>query len=282
VALGDSDADGFADFIVTAPGRSSTQVTEIRVFDLEGNRLTVNPLDGTTPLGATFKGGANLALGNLGGSSALDLVVAPRSGRPDLVVINGTDGTSTLAPLSGIKPFGGKFKGNINVAVGDVDSGAPGLELVVAPGGGTVAKVRVYSSTSITGAPLRTITFKGTSTVGLSVATAPLDANPGEEIVVSALTGAPLIKIFSGGSGALLATHNKASLGFAAAYKQGLRVAVADTDEDGRFELLLAPGAGAVPSLRVLELGATLGAPPTELFSVLAQDAFTGFTVATL
>jgi GT2 family glycosyltransferase len=142
--------------------------------------------------------------------------------------------------------------------------------------------VRVYSSTSITGAPLRTITFKGTSTVGLSVATAQLDAGPGEEIVVSALTGAPLIKIFSGSSGALLALHNKAGLGFAAGYKQGARVAVADTDEDGRFELLLAPGAGAVPSLRVLELGATLGAPPTELFSVLAQDAFTGFTVATL
>ena len=219
VVLGDSNGDGQADLIVTAPAKSKTQLTQVKVFRAsDGVALRSHPFHNRTPFGATSKGGAYLALGDLDSDGNLDLVAGQCAGN-QVVALDGGDGQTPLF-LGAVRPFGRAFRGGVRVAVGEIDTAAAGLETVVASGPGRKAQVKVLSSI---GLPLQTLTFNGRYPGGLYVDVAQLNGAGGMEIVVSAAKGPPRVKIYDGSTKFVLADLNGLALGYSRFLQEGSR-----------------------------------------------------------
>jgi hypothetical protein len=170
------NGDGI-DEIVTAPGR--TRVGEIRVFDsttgleLEGYRLL--------PFGPSYRGGLEVAVGDLDGDGFGDIIAGKSTGKADVASFLTNATTVSSDPYNSFRAFTGKYKAGVKLASADFGSyvgstWTPGVldgkaEIVVGSNAGIRATVNVWD---VTGAPttVRTIQpfaskFKG----GVTLAT---------------------------------------------------------------------------------------------------------------
>jgi len=155
VAVGDVDGDGQLE-IVTAPQGSSR--LPLRVFDKFGNKKAEWQAF-TTP----FRGGLNLAVGDMDGDSKADIIVAPGAGGGPQVKIFSFKGKLIFQFFAYAKTF----RGGVSLAAGDVD-GDGANEIVTTPQASGGPHLRVFTakgevrSQFFVGAP----SFRG----GLSVA----------------------------------------------------------------------------------------------------------------
>ncbi len=133
VAAGDIDNDGQPE-IVVAPQDSSR--LPIKAFDKFGNKKSEFYAYPTN-----FKGGINLAVGDMDGDKKLDIVTAPGVGGGPQVRIFNWQGKV----LRQFFAFDKYFRGGVNVSVGDVD-GDGSNEVACAPGAGGGPHIRVFNS----------------------------------------------------------------------------------------------------------------------------------------
>lgn len=132
IAAGDIDGDRVPELVV-AP--ASAVRLPVRVFDRAG----VKKME-FSPFTTTFRGGINLAIGDVDGDDRGDIVVAPGQGGPPQVRVYNNSGKSFLQFLA--YPQG--FRGGVNLAVGDVD-GDGDNEVVTAPGSSGGPHIRVFT-----------------------------------------------------------------------------------------------------------------------------------------
>jgi len=175
------------------------------------------------------------------------------------------DGQSLNAPID-LFPYS-TFNGGARVAIGDVNGdGRP--DLIVAPGAGSTPTIAVYSG--VNGGSLGSfLAFPSGFTGGVYVAAGDVNGDGYADIVVGpGATGAPNVKVFSGRDGSVLHSFFAYAIGFTG----GVRVAAGDVNGDGIADIIVAPGPGGSPDIRVYD-GATL-ALLDELFAY--QVSFTG------
>ncbi len=163
------------------------------------------------------------------------------------------------------------FTGGVRVAVADVDGDGVD-EIITAPGVGGGPLVRVFDAAGNLRQQMLAydVAYRG----GLWVAAGDLDGDGSAEIVTGAdLGGGPHVRVMDGRTGA----DRGSWFAYDPAFRGGVRVAVGDTDGDGRAEVITAPGVGGGPHVKVFD-----GAG-TELRGFMAYDAGvrTGITVAT-
>lgn len=108
VAMGDVTGDGVAEFVVS----STTQNLPVRVFRFDGVQLA------EWHAYSSYKGGVNVEVGDLNGDGVGEIVVAPVTGGGPHVRIVGMKGNVIGQFMS----FSEKFKGGVNLAVGDINS----------------------------------------------------------------------------------------------------------------------------------------------------------------
>lgn len=123
----------------------------------------------------------------------------------------------------------------------------------------------------------RRMAFVGWATLALLIAwPAATHASLGQLLAYGAdAGGGPQVRVFRTQGGAHLASF----LAYDAGFRGGVRVAVGDVNDDGRDDVVVGPGPGGGPQVRVFD-GAAVQAPVpavVELSSFLAFDpAFTG------
>jgi hypothetical protein len=190
VAVGDVNGDGHNDLIFTpASGLGST------ILVLSGVDYSV--LQTFSAYASTFKGGVNVAAGDVNGDGKADIVVAPASGASPLVKVfsGATQGMLLSSFTEGSPAYNGAY-----VAVADIN-GDGRADIITGAGAGTsknsVAEVLIHSGKSpgtILGAILAADpTFKGGVRVG---AVQLVDGS--YDIVTSTGTGqAPLVRRFN-------------------------------------------------------------------------------------
>jgi len=220
VATGDITGDGIPE-IITAPGRNLKPI--VKVFSLDGTLL-----EEFLAYSATFKGGVDLAIGDINNDGQNDIITAMSFGGNQAKVFKNPNGTLTTDPspfhaaynfgttttvakqLAAFSPFG-TFKGGASVEVADLGTVVNGgktktlnttldgrPEIIVANEAGMRSTVYVYgflpvltaASQSGTAYRLRSyLPFTSAFRGGLSLSVAPV-AHAGQDLIPDIIVGA--------------------------------------------------------------------------------------------
>lgn len=258
VASGDVSGDGVAD-IVTGAGAGGG--SHVRVFD--GNTLA--PIAEFLAYDQGFRGGVNVAVGNLDDDPEFEIVTgAGIGGGPHVRVFDLSNATLTVK--RNINAYDPGFRGGVQVQVGNID-GIPGDEIVTSPGAGGGPHVRIFSSG---GSPRSEYfpydpAFRG----GVNIAVGDINGDGYDEVVTGPGDGgAPHVRILAGRTGAPLSEF----FAYDPSFRGGVSVAVADANNDGAPDVITGAGPNGGPHLRAFS-----GGTGTELFGSLVFDpAFRG------
>ncbi len=223
---------------VFATGSDLGSTAVVTVQDAATGRV----LDRIVPFGSSFRGGVNVALGDLNGDGVPDIVAAPGlGGGPVIRVYSGLDGHE----LSNFYAFEPDFRGGVTVAVGDANGDGTNA-IVVGTGVGGAPRVRVFRSAD--GAVTADFfAFDSGFRNGVTVAVGSSDG--GWIAAGAGVGGSPTISIFAGKTGELL----KSVAAFDPSLRGGVNVAAGDVTGDGRDDLIAGSGLGSAPLVEVID-----------------------------
>src|SRR4051795_427654 len=225
VAMGDVNADGADDF-ATAPRAG---VARVKVY------VGRTPVRALYAYGAGYSGGVNIALGDVTGDGRADIVTGPRGALgPNVRVYDGATG----ALVRSFFAYDAGYQGGVTVAAGDVD-GDGRADIITGTQSGA-GHVKAFSGATNT--VIRSfLAYDATFTGGVNVAAGDVDGDGRADIVTAPVSGAgPNVKAFNGATGALLRSFFADS----PSYTDGLDVAAADLNADGRAEIVTGRGPG--------------------------------------
>ncbi len=263
VATGDLTGDG-VDEIVTAPGWSI--VGEVQVYTLGGVLLT-----SFLPYGPTFKGGVQVAVGDVDGDGVNDIVTVPSFGPSEVkvfrnVIVAGVPTFDAAAPYRDFLAFPASFIGGAVVGAADMGStavvGGPfnnlaldqKAEIVVGSGAGIVTTVKVFDVSLIVAPTPNSIPpvagsfmpFTSNYQGGVSVSVARVNPDDVPDIVVGAgVNGRSLVDVWawSNTTSGTLSSLSANGIGFNAftdpSWNSPIEVAAQDNDGDAIADSIL-------------------------------------------
>jgi len=241
VAVCDLNGDGYGE-IVTGAGKSGRP--HIRIFNGYGEPV-INA--GFFALDGKFKGGVNLACGDVTGNGSPEIVVAAsQGGGPHVTVHRPRDGKV----MANFMAYGRTFRGGIKLAAADMN-GDEKKEIITGPEVGAPhvqmfdigeGKIKRLNPGFYAFSPQ----FRG----GLSVAGGDVNGNGRDELIVSQRTGGQAwVKIYNAKDQAIL----KNFLAYHGSFLGGAVSAGSDVDNDGKAEILTIPGSEGSPQVRVFD-----------------------------
>jgi hypothetical protein len=242
VATGDVNRDGVQD-IITAPGAGGGP--HIMVFDGRSGNI----LHSFFAYDPRFSGGVFVAAGDVNGDGRADIITAPGAGGgPHVRVFSGLD-RQVLTEFFAYSP---NYQGGVHVAAGNVD-GAGFADIITGTDFGGGPHIRVFSGQTgqqVAGAIGSFFAYNPAFVGGVWVASADLDLDGRADIVTGpGFSGGPHVRVFSGRTGAEINGFFAYNPGFGG----GVRVGVSDVDDNGRPDILTAPGAGGGPHVRAFQ-----------------------------
>jgi hypothetical protein len=270
VAMGDLDGDGIRDLVV-APGRNTAP--DIKVFSgrpqvgVQGSSLFTIAAGST--FGKSFKGGVNIAVGDVTGDCMPDLVLAPSLGAANIKVFENktqhTGGALKLARTQTFNAWGDlkNYIGGATIAIGDFDGkkneeGEKQKEILLGTGAGIAARWRIINVQS--GAPVivRTKLDPSRFTGGINVAAGDLTGDGIAEIVTSAdYGGNSWVRVYKN-NGATLSSFQafsaKADIPNAAVH-----ITLRDLNDDDKLEILATQGQDGRSQYKVNKFDALSG-----------------------
>ena len=243
-AVGDVNGDGFADVIVAAGAGGGPHV---RVYDGRTGVQLTGAIGSFMAFDTGFTGGVFVASADVNSDGFADVIVgAGAGGGPHVKVFSGADGTL----LDSFFAYNAGFTGGVTVAAADVN-GDGVVDIVTGAGAGGGPHVKVFSGADLS--LLQSFFAYGSSfTGGVFVAAADVNGDGHAEIITGAgAGGGPHVKVFNGLDGTVMSSF----FAFGASVTSGVRVAVADLNNDGFPELITASGSGSLAtSIRSFDL----------------------------
>jgi len=240
VATGDVTGDGVEEILV-APGRN--RVGEIRVFTQQGVEL---PAFRTLPFGPRWRGGVEVTAADFNGDGVKDIVAGMSSGAGMVVGFvvspNAVDPVANVAAFT-FRGFPPRYAGGVMLAAGDFGTFGGGMnsslpdgrdEIVVGSNSGRRATANVWS---VAAAPMivRTILpFRTRFSGGVTLSVAKYDSDVVGDILIGAgIGGRSGVEIYSGATGAKIATLPPAAFGSFAKPNAAVFTAALDLTGDG-------------------------------------------------
>jgi hypothetical protein len=185
------------------------------------------------------------------------IVLAKDTGGGEIRIFAGETGQQVLA----INPFPG-FTGSVRVATGDVTGdGVPDIFAAPGPQTGTGQPLRLRGFNGATGTPLPgslgvgLMPFGTNYKSGMQVALGDVTGDGVPDIIAGAdstsSTVTQKVRVFNGQTGAVVSGWVGGFNPFTGTTYGGVRVAAGDVNGDGRAEIIVSPGAGASPQVKV-------------------------------
>ncbi|MFC1662930.1 S8 family serine peptidase [Patescibacteria group bacterium] len=221
------------DSVLTAP--RSMGGPDVRLYSAAGNKVrSINAYH------TAFRGGVNIATGDVDGDSKNEIITVPISnGGPHVRIFNklGRLEKQWFA-------YEENFRGGLTVASGDLDNDGDD-EIIVAPRSQGGPDVRIFNAN---GHKLKSIeayhpSFRG----GVDVATGDVDGDGVAEIITTPISaGGPHVRIFNA-QGEVVNEW----FAYEENFRGGLTVASGDLDNDGDDEIIVAPRSQGGPDVRI-------------------------------
>jgi phosphodiesterase/alkaline phosphatase D-like protein len=273
VAYGDLNNDGVKDIVAGAgPGGGP----HVKVFDgLSGKEIV-----SFFAYDASFRGGVNVAVGDLNGDGRLELITGAGAGGGPHVkafALNFSAGRATTQEVASFFAYAPSFRGGVSVAAGDVNGdGASDIITGAGPGGGPHVKAFGF------GAPAPALgarqelasfyaydaNFRG----GVSVASGNINGLGPDEIITGAgAGGGPHVKAFSRSTEGTLSTVSS-FFAYDPSFRGGVEVGSMMSPSDlAVSRVLTGAGPGGGPHVRGFDLSNPLG-QPNEVLSFYAES----------
>src|SRR3990167_2074105 len=230
--------------IITGPGKGRDP--EVRLF-----RMDCSIIDRFLAYPKTFKGGVNVAAGDLDGDGNKEIITAPQSGIQKIKVFKFQKGKWTSVNWDFYAYLG--LASGINITVGDFDNDRKD-EIAAVPSIGGQAIIKIFG---LRNGKIKLLTpqiqaftkkFRG----GAYIASVDLNADGKDEIVASvASKGGPQIQVFGINRSGKYALANPGFFAFSKKMKNGVAVGVGDIDGNGKGEIIASVAGKGAPLVRV-------------------------------
>ncbi|MFA5412925.1 MAG: S8 family serine peptidase [Patescibacteria group bacterium] len=230
LASGDLNGDGLSE-IVTGAGPGGGP--HVRIFNQDGAAIS-----GFMAYISTFRGGVNVAAGDVDGDGKSEIVTGAGPGGGPHVRIFRQDGT----PIGGFMAFPTTFRGGVNVAVGDIDGNGKG-DIIVAPGNGLEPMIKIFDAKGNLNTQF--LAFEKEYKSGLRVAAGDTDGDKIAEIAVT--------KMINGGEVRVYGQYVTLKLKFSPFTNLvgGVTLALGDLDGDKVSEIIIGGGPGSGPQVKI-------------------------------
>ena len=248
LVTGDFNGDNKEDIAVTPISKGGPN---IRIYTLNAAGTGLTLMDGFFAYGQSFRGGVNLAAGDLNGDGIDELVTVPISAAAPLMKIYSYSSTTGhFTALDQVYAYQTTFLGGVQLATGDIN-GDGKEDVIVSPYLNGGPNIRVFSLdtsnklTLLTWVMAYPTTYRGT----LSMQVGDLDGDGLGEIVLAPKTlGDSNVKIFrlTGGSLATVTSF----YAYDANFMGGVNLFVNDVDSDGYAEIMTSPASHGGPNIR--------------------------------
>lgn len=228
--------------IVTGSGAGTIGIVNVdHDFDMHTGGLTHGSQ--FMPYGASYTGGVRVALGDINGDGAPEVITGTMDLSSHIKVFDlaGNEKMSFLA-------YAPAFTGGVYVGAGDVDG--DGLADIITGTGATSAPhVKVFSGVS--GAELRSFfAFDPVFTGGVRVAAGDLDGDGRADLATAAgAGGGPHVKVFNG----LTQNTDHDFMAYDPTFLGGVNVATGDVNGDGFADIITGAGATGAPHVKVFD-----------------------------
>jgi len=222
VAVGDVNGDGTPDIIAAAgPGNSPL----VRVFDgLTGARMT-GKVGSFLAYTAGFRGGVNVASGDVNGDGYADIITgAGPGGSPLVKAFSGFDG-SLLASFMAFNPV---FHGGVRVSAGDFRHQLT-ADIVVAAGPGGSSRIKIFAGDTQQ-LIANYLAFSPNYTGGVFIGTGDINHDSTIDVIAGAgVQGRATVKVFAGQTTSVISQFQADG----ANYPGTIRVDAVDANGDG-------------------------------------------------
>ena len=238
----DIDGDGINE-IITSTG--SGLGPNIRAFSQDGTLI-----DWFMAYDEDFRGGVNVVVGDFNGDGSDELAIIPLNGKSNLRIYDLTNNSFTL--LDWLFVYDERYIWGADLTTGDVD-GDGSDEIIVSPKKHGGPNVRIFSLNDYKLELLDWFyAYQPEFHGGVNITTGDLDGNGTDEIITApASLGGSNIRAFT-------YTNNKFKLldwfmAYGPGTRGGFNITSGDLNNDNKAELVVAPGEGMAPNLRVYE-----------------------------
>jgi len=227
-----------------------------------------------------FRGGVRVAVGDVDGDGADEVLVAPGAGRVGEIRVYEINGTELVGYRT--QPFGPAYNMGVEIASGDVDGdGVDDIVAAASRSGGSVAvfRSRPAAADPVENTPFRSfVAFGGGFRGGATVAVADLSTVPdgkGEIIVGSGAGMTPLVRVYDVSRGVQLVRSFAPAFG---SFRGGVSVSTTQFNGDAVPDIIVAPGMGGGATLQVYD--GRLTSPPGTRLDSARLAAFAGLSRA--
>ncbi len=222
---------------------------------------------------ATFRGGINVATGDLDGDGIDEIIAAPRGAGAPLVRVFDKQGTPKFNK-NGFYAYDRNLRCGTDVAAADLDGNGID-EIITTPGTGCGPQVKIFNGNGQSVLSKGFFAYSQGLRVGLRVSAGDVNKDGKAEIVTVPERGTQAqVRIFD------YTGKSKGTTGFYpyGTLPTGGDVAVADLNGDGKDEIVTVPGEGFPAQVRIFD--STGKAKLNQGFYAYARSIKTGFLIS--